>query len=82
MVRTQVQLAEEDLAALQQLAAEQGVSVSELVRQGVKWVLEGKRKPSRQELLERALSTAGIGHSGLPDVAERHDDYLAEAYEE
>jgi len=39
-----------------------------------------KRKPSRQELMRRALEVAGKYRSGHHDIAERHDDYLAEAY--
>ena len=82
MVKTQVQLPEEDLAELRRMAAEEGVSVSELVRRGVKQVLEAKGKPSREELWRRARAVAGRYSSGLPDVAQRHDDYLAEAYSE
>lgn len=39
---------------------------------------------SRSELWERALSVAGKyrDKDGATDVAERHDDYLAEIYEE
>jgi len=79
MVKTQVQLPEEDLAELRRTAAEEGVSVSELVRRGVKHVLASRRKPSREELWERASALAGKYHSGKPDIAQRHDDYLAEA---
>ncbi len=82
MVRTQVQLSEKDLAELRRLAAEEGVSVSELVRRGVKQVLESRRKPSREELWARAREVAGKYNSGLLDIAQRHDDYLAEAYGE
>jgi len=73
-----VQLPEEDLRELQRVAAEEGVSVPELVRRGVKQVLEARRRPSKSELMERALAAAGAGHSGKGDLAERHDDYLAE----
>ena len=82
MVKTQVQLPEEDLAELRRLAAEEGVSVSELVRRGVKHVLDARRRPSREELWDRAMKVVGKFHSGLPDVAQRHDEYLAEAYGE
>ena len=82
MVKTQVQLPDEDLAELRRLAAEEGVSVSALVRRGVKRVLEERRKPSREELWERASQVIGKFRSGKSDVAQRHDDYLAEAYEE
>ena len=82
MVKTQVQLPEEDLAELRRMAAEEGVSVSEIVRRGVRHVLEAQYKPSREELWRRARAVAGRYSSGLPDVAQRHDDYLAEAYSE
>jgi Arc/MetJ-type ribon-helix-helix transcriptional regulator len=82
MVKTQVQLPEDDLAALRRLAAEQGVSVSELVRRGVKQFLASSRGPSREELWRRATEAAGKFRSGYHDVARRHDEYLAEAYAE
>lgn len=82
MVRTQVQLSEDDLAELRRLAAEEGVSVSALVRRGVRQILDGKRRPSRDELWARARAVAGKYRSGKTDVAQRHDDYLTEAYGE
>jgi len=78
MVKTQVQLPEEDLKSLRRLAAEKGVSVSALVRQGVRQVLSSPESPSREELWERAQSVIGKFHSGKHDIAQRHDDYLAE----
>jgi hypothetical protein len=80
MVRTQVQLSEEDLAELRRLAAEEGVSVSALVRRGVKQVLESRRKPSREELWARAMSVVGKYRSGKTDIGRRHDEYLAEDF--
>ncbi len=81
MVRTQIQLPERDLAELRRLAAEEGISVSELVRRGIRRVLEDKRRPGREELWDRAMKIAGKYRSGKSDVAQRHDDYLAKAYE-
>jgi len=82
MVRTQVQLPEDDLAGLRRLAAEQQTSVSELVRRGVKQVLASESTPTREELWRRASELVGKFHSGKHDIARRHDDYLAEAYSE
>ncbi len=82
MVKTQVQLEKADLEALRRMAAEEGVSVSELVRRGVRGVLESGQKPTRRELMERAMSVFGKYHSGVPDLGRRHDHYLAEALEE
>jgi Arc/MetJ-type ribon-helix-helix transcriptional regulator len=80
MVRTQVQLPEEQLAVLRRMAAEEGVSVSELVRRGVAQLLESRRKPTREELWKRAERIIGKYHSGKGDIAQRHDDYLAEDF--
>jgi Zn-dependent peptidase ImmA (M78 family) len=81
MIRTQVQLEEQDLKALRQLAAEQGVSISALVRQSVKHLLEENQKPTREELWERASSVIGKYRSGKTDIGQRHDDYLAEDFD-
>jgi hypothetical protein len=35
---------------------------------------------SKEERKRRALAAIGIFDSGLPDIAQNHDDYLAEAY--
>jgi len=81
MVRTQVQFSEQQLAALKRLAAERGVSVAELVRQGVDEVLRAA-SVDIEERRRRAMRIAGRFHSGLSDLCTRHDDYLAEAYSE
>jgi Arc/MetJ-type ribon-helix-helix transcriptional regulator len=78
----QVRLPQEDLTALRRLSAEKGVSVSELVRRGVKQLLKSEQGPTREELWERASALAGKYHSGKPDIGQRHDDYLEEAYME
>lgn len=75
MVRTQVQLDEAQHRALKEAAAERGVSVAALIRQGIELVLG---ESERKERIRRAMAVAGTGHSGLTDVAEEHDKYLAE----
>lgn len=79
MVRAQVRLTQEQLTKLRKTAAESGKSIAELVRLGVDFYLES-RQHDRQAIRERALRSVGKFHSGLKDVAERHDHYLAEAY--
>ncbi len=51
MARLQVRLPEEDLREVRRLAKEQRVSVSAMIRRGVKWELEEQReaKPSRAD---------------------------------
>ncbi|NLG69516.1 MAG: ribbon-helix-helix protein, CopG family [Firmicutes bacterium] len=78
MVRIQVQLTEEQLASLKRLAARRGVSVSELVRQGVDAVLRGPQAEQERLRRERARAAAGRFRSGLGDLAEAHDRYLLE----
>ncbi len=82
MVRTQVQLTEDQLQALRKRAAQQGVSMAELVRRGVNALLEQDREPAREEVRRRAMLAAGALHGGPPDLAARHDDYLGEVFGE
>ena len=77
MVRTQIQLTEEQMQALRQLSAEQGRSVAELVRTGVDHVL---RESTREIRVKRFLSAVGKFNSGLKDIARNHDKYLDEDF--
>lgn len=81
MVRTQVQLTEEQIGSLRRLSAETGRSMANLVREGVDLYLKTRLGPSREELVRRALSIAGKYASGPGDVAQNHDQYLADAFE-
>lgn len=78
MVRTQVQLTKEQVAELKRLAAERGVSVAELVREGVEAVIKASRGMSWEERKRRALAVRSF-HSDVPDLSIRHDDYLVES---
>ncbi len=77
MVRTQIQLTEEQVQALKEIAAERRVSMSEVIRQGVERVL-GERKEA--EKWRRALAIIGRYSDPEPDVSTDHDRYLDEAY--
>lgn len=80
MVRTQIQLTDEQSQGLKEIATDQGVSVAEVIRQAVDKVLVNRYKPSIEEQRQRAIAALGRGHSGLGDLAARHDDYLEEAF--
>jgi hypothetical protein len=80
MVRTIIQLSEAQSRALKERAKEQGVSVSELARQGIDLVLSTRIGDS--EAKRRALAAVGYASSGDTDVSEHHDDYLARAYKQ
>ena len=73
MIRTRVQLTEEQARLLRKLAAECWVSVAQLIRGSVEALLERSAWPSDQNC------GAGRFRSGQGGVAARHDAYLAEA---
>ena len=83
MVRTQIQLTERQARELKRMAAREGVSMAEIIRRAVDAkIREGAREIPWEERVRRARSAMGKFHSGLKDVARRHDHYLAEAYDD
>jgi predicted DNA-binding ribbon-helix-helix protein len=81
MERTQISLEPKQAQRLRQLAAMRGVSMAHLIREAVDRTYgSALAPPTRAELVERARSAVGCGHSGLADISERHDDYLDEIY--
>jgi hypothetical protein len=90
MVRTQIQLRDEQHRALRKWAGRLGISLSEAVRRCVAERLPQEEKaptragktPSRAELIRNALSVVGKFRDceGRSDVARNHDRYLDEAY--
>ena len=77
VVRTQVQLTEEQACGLRALAVQRGVSLAELVREGVEHVLEESK---RDELWQRSFQIIGRYTDTANDVSQNHDYYLEEAY--
>jgi hypothetical protein len=81
MIRTQIQITTEQARALKRLAAKEGKSVAELIRISVDALLQtGGIKD--QESLRRKASAAAGKLNGPKDLAEKHDDYLADALEQ
>lgn len=79
MVRTQIQLTEEQARRLKERAAAEGMSMAELIRRSVDALLADTVAVSEEERRRRALAVIGRFRSGLSDLAENHDRYLAEA---
>ncbi|MEW6227058.1 MAG: CopG family transcriptional regulator [Bacillota bacterium] len=82
MVRTQVQLTEEQSRALKKLAAAQGISVAELIRRGIETLLTTSEGIDLEERVSRAIALAGRFRSGISDLSTEHDRHLMEAFQE
>jgi hypothetical protein len=80
MVRTQIQLSEEQVAALKRLAHSRGCSIAQVVRDAVDLVVRQGPAASPRELRARAAAASGRFRSGLKDLSRAHDRYLAEDY--
>jgi len=77
MIRTQIQLTEEQAEGLKQLAARRGVSMAALVRESVDRLLDADDYEARWR---RAMSAVGKFRGDGANVGEEHDKYLEEAY--
>ncbi|HID83571.1 MAG TPA: ribbon-helix-helix protein, CopG family [Anaerolineaceae bacterium] len=77
MVRRQVQLRDDQWRALRRLAAQRGLSVSELIRRSVDAWLRTQGAWEPVDRRQRALAVVGRFRSGRQDVAQRHDEHLA-----
>jgi predicted transcriptional regulator len=92
MIRTMVQLTEEQLKALKELAKARQTSVASLVRESVsQYVATEKQDAEREEKRQRALEFVRKikrgeiqfrDIEGKTDLSTNHDDYFVEAAEE
>ncbi len=80
MVRTQIQLRESQAAFVKEVAAEENISMSEVIRNAIELLRESRQQPSRRELMLRSLEVIGKYSDSADDVSIRHDDYLNEAF--
>lgn len=80
MVRLQAQLTEEQARRLKALAAEEGVSVAELLRRGADQVLRAGAGDSVEARRQRALSAVGRFRDDREDTARDHDRALDDAF--
>ena len=81
MIRTQIQLTEDQVRALKARARMEERSVAELVRESIGEYLARRSAPDPREMVLRARNLKGRFHSGHPDLAEAHDRYLDEAFD-
>ena len=81
MIRTQIQLTEEQARALRTRARLEERPMAELVRESVAEYLARRPAPDVREFARRARDLEGRFRSGCPDIAEDHDRYLDEAFD-
>lgn len=88
MIRTMVQLTEEQMKALKELAKARKTSVARLVRESVaQYVVATNKEADREEKRRRALEFIELmkkepfhDKDGATDVSVNHDKYLAEIF--
>jgi hypothetical protein len=81
MQRVQVQVTDEQAAHLARRAAAKGTTVAGTIREAIDAQLAADEKQWRIEVALVALRKPAF-HSDVPDLAENHDKYLAQAIEE
>jgi len=81
LVRTQIQLTESQARDLKACARSENRSVSDLVRESVAEYLARQPVRDRRALLAKASALTERFHSGHSDVAENHDEHLAQIYD-
>ncbi len=80
MVRTQIQLTEEQAKALKRLTRSRHLSIAELIRQAVDGLIKSGAGIDIEERRKRAVDVVGKFGSGKRDISRGHDRYLAEAF--
>lgn len=77
MVRTQIQLTDEQASLLKQMAHDNNESIAAIIRKALDQFLL-KQQPNRRALYRQALTAVGKYRAGVPDVSIEHDRYLEE----
>jgi hypothetical protein len=81
MIRTQIQLTEDQARTIKKMATDQGISMAAFIRQAVEGFIKSSPDENRQERIRRAREIVGQYRSGKGDISRRHDDYLDEAFQ-
>ena len=80
MVRTQIQLTDEQSRFLKTIANDEGVSMAEIIRRSIELYLRSRIRPAHSQQKQKAISIIGIASSNTPDLGVNHDDYLADVF--
>lgn len=80
MIRTQIQLTQEQSRRLKRIAARKGISVAEVIRRSIDNSIATDDLPDMQKTKEQARAVFGKYKDRAADVSENHDKYLSEAF--
>jgi len=79
MIRTQIQLTEEQAAHLKRAAHEGNESIASIIRKALDLYFSNQPL-DRKALFQQAIGVVGKYSSDVSDVSLEHDRYLEEAY--
>ena len=80
MIRTQIQLTEEQYKILKNISAKKNISIAEVVRESITFYSTGKCMIGDEEKYRKAINSVGKFKSGKKDISIKHDKYLAEDF--
>jgi Arc/MetJ-type ribon-helix-helix transcriptional regulator len=80
MVRTQIQLPEEQVAFLKKMSAARNESVAQIIRQAIDLLYNSTQGQDNKQRRKQAMAAAGRFRSGAKDLASAHDSHLADIY--
>ncbi len=81
MIRTQIQLTDAQARSLKALAASEGRSMADLIRDSVDAILRARGTVDRDAVKARSIAALGRFKSGARHLGSRHDDQLADAFQ-
>ena len=80
MIRTQIQLTEEQASTLRAMSSARHMPMAELIRISIDNFLRREAGSSHDTIVTRAKNAAGRFTSGASNVSTEHDKYLADAF--
>jgi len=80
MIRTQIQLTEEQAEALKRLAVRKNESMAGLIREAITLLLKSSQEISYEEKIQKARLAAGRFVAEPRDLSVNHDAYLFEEH--
>lgn len=82
MVRTQIQITEEQSDLLKQVAKEENISIAKLIRLSIDHLVKNRFVINEAEKKKNAMLAVNQSfHSGIKNISTNHDQYLTESYE-